>query len=254
MGEVTSLRRMGWVLLAVFVLCVLVAFLLFRAPMFAVKDIQIAGASRTTDGAIRSALAFTDDQPLISIDGFEAETSIESLPWVADADVVRRWPSMVRVTIRERTPSAAVRANGDWLVLDEQAMVLERRLTPPHDLPLIVASQTMVDTAAVGATLPAFEGVLRTSLGVPKQLDPWIESWLVDSDGTVRADLRGSAHALFGRNTDHVSQFVSLASIVGGTIELTCVSEIDLTTPETPILARDELCLEASLAMTPEGS
>lgn len=244
--------RTPFALAVIIVAAALVALALFRAPFFAINDVQITGAARTTDGAIRHALAFAPDQALVSIDRVAAETAVEELPWVAEAKVVRRWPSMVRVTIRERTPAAAVGGNstGEWLVVDDESTVLERRLTPPHGLPLVVAPLAVTEGAFVGSRLLATTDVVEASLSVPEQLDPWIESWLIDRDGLISADLRGSAMATFGRGTDYQSQFVSLASIVGGNLELTCVSEIDLTTPDTPILDRDEDCLEASRAMT----
>lgn len=218
---------------------------LLRASFFAVQTVQLDGEARTTPGAVHDALAIEPDQALATFDTGAAEDRIAELPWVDQVQVTRGWPSTLRVRIREHGPAAAIGPeNGaEWLVVGRGGQVLERRLTPPVGLPVIVVPRSVIDGSAVGDLVaPALDG-LTLALELPLQLDPWVESWTVDADGIISAELRGSARAVFGDRIDQRSQFVSLASILGGDVSLACIRTIDLTIGDTPVVHRDADCL-----------
>ena len=216
-----------------------------RSSFFAVQTVQIDGEARTTPGAIHDALSLGPDQALATVDIGAAEGRIAELPWVDEVKISRGWPSTLRVRIREHGPAAAVGPeNGArWLVVSRHGHVLEHRLTPPVGLPVLVAPRSVIDGADVGDLVaPVLDG-LTLAQELPLQLDPWVESWVVDADGVISAELRGSATAVFGDRIDPRSQFVSLASILGGDVPRTCIRTIDLTIGDTPVVHRDEDCL-----------
>lgn len=227
------------------------ALSLWHAPFLRVDGVQLVGNSRTTSGAIMASLELGEEQALVSVDTDRAERAIEQLPWVEEVKVSRKWPSTVRVTIRERSAAFGAAAFGgtDWLVLARDGHVLERRLTPPSDLPLIRIPQAGFDLGSVGAPLPGMERPLRIAMDLPAQLKPWIEGWTLSKDGDVVASLVGTAIADFGAQSDHRTQFVSLASILEGDVPLACISEIDLSIEDTPVINRDPQCLEESRAL-----
>jgi len=116
-------------------------------------------------------------------------------------------------------------------------------MTPPTGVPVIIGTKAMVDAAAIGSPLVGPERVLEIANDLPLQLAPWVTTWSTDDDGRVTAHLVGSAVAKFGAFEDHRTQFVSLASILDGGAPLTCLSTIDLSVPDTPVLHRDPDCL-----------
>ncbi len=230
------------------VVCLLAIAALLRAPFFSISVVQISGESRTSEGAVRAALDIDVDQALATYDTDAAELLISELPWVEAVDVSRGWPSTLRVELRERVPAAAFapETGARWVVVSESGHVLERRMTPPVGVPLVVAPQALVSSAVIGVPLPDSEGVLATSTNLPAQLVPWIESWTMDADGVVAAELVGSATAVFGREPDHRTQFVSLASILDGGTSLVCIERIDLRIPDTPVIERGAACMAAA--------
>ncbi|MGI9606796.1 MAG: cell division protein FtsQ/DivIB [Acidimicrobiales bacterium] len=222
--------------------CVLTVF---RASFFEVRDVQISGAARTAPGMIHEVLALDAEQALVSVDIGSAEKAVAALPWVEQVDISRRWPSTLRVTVREHAPAVAIgRPDASrWIVVSADGTVLERRLTPPASLPLVAAPKAVVDEAVEGTSLLGSGAVVDAALDLPAQLAPWIETWTVDSRGVVSAELVGSAKAVFGDDLDHRTRFVSLASILDGGVTLSCISAIDLTIADSPVVHRNRDCL-----------
>lgn len=241
----TGDRRLAWWMSGLILVVAIGVTVVLRSSFFAVQTVQIDGEARTTPGAVHDALAIDPDQALATFDVDAAEARIAALPWVDQVQVSRGWPSTLRVRIREHGPAAAVGPeNGArWLVVSRDGHVLEQRLTPPVGLPVLVVPRSVVDGADIGELVtPVLDG-LTLALELPLQLDPWVESWVVDADGVISAELRGSATAVFGDRIDPRSQFVSLASILGGEVSRTCIRTIDLTIGDTPVVHRDDDCL-----------
>lgn len=238
-------RRWVGAVAGLIALIALVATIVLRSSYFAVDAVQLHGEARTSPGAVESALAIDPGTPLALLDTDAAEERIAALPWVDEVDVTRGWPSTVRVRIREHAPAAAIGPeNGAiWAVVGRDGTVLERRLTPPVGLPVVVVPVAVSNAAEVGTTVTPALPALSAALQMPLQLRPWIDSWTVDVDGVVAAELRGSARAVFGVELDHRTQYVSLASILGGDIPRACIRTIDLTIPDTPVVHRDRDCL-----------
>ena len=100
------------------------------------------------------------------------------------------------------------------------------------------------------------DGVMNASL--PVQRDIAGELLLSVHRGRGGQELRdlpwtelvGSATAVFGREPDHRTQFVSLASILDGGTSLVCVERIDLRIPDTPIIDRGAACMTAALELS----
>jgi hypothetical protein len=243
-------RRQNWSLwVGAIVLCAVGALVaLVESPFFEVNDVQISGASRTSDGAILDALQVGSNQALLTYDTSKGRNVVADLPWVEAVSVTRQWPSTLRVVVRERTVAAAIgRPSGsEWAVVSTDGVVVEYRMTPPSGVPLIVATTELVDASSIGSPLAGVERALKIAHDLPLQLDPWVTTWSVDADGVVVAELVGSARADFGKLDDHRTQFVSLASILNGGASLVCLETIDLTISDTPVLHRDSTCLSTS--------
>ncbi len=237
--------RAGWWLAFAAVILVVGAAAVLRASFFSVQHVQLTGEARTSAGAVEAALAIEPGQALATVDTGAAERRVAELPWVETVDVTRRWPSTLRVKIREHAPAAVLtdESASGWLVLGRGAQALERRLTPLVGLPVILVPKSMVQEAAIGEVVDESIDGLKIALELPSQLEPWVDSWVIDAEGSVSAELRGSARALFGEAGDNRTQYVSLASILGGDVPRACVRTIDLRIPDTPVVHRDRDCL-----------
>ena len=228
------------------------ALAVLEAPFFEAENVQISGAARTSEGMVLQSLDIGEDQSLLLYDTAEGAERIAALPWVKAVEVTRQWPSTVRVVIRERAVSATVGSPSgrEWVVLGEDGVVVESRMTPPTGVPLIVATSQIIESAQIGGQLEGIERVLEITQDLPLQLDPWVTTWSVDNDGRVIAKLVGTAYASFGAFEDHRTQFVSLASILDGGASLVCLERIDLTVADTPVLHRNAPCMLEAQELT----
>ncbi|NNC78853.1 MAG: FtsQ-type POTRA domain-containing protein [Acidimicrobiales bacterium] len=243
-------RRIPWTwwALAAVVVLVTLAALVLRAPFFAVNHVQLNGESRTSEGAVLEALQIIEGESLARFNTNEAADRVGELPWVESVSVNRGWPSTLQVTLRERTPAAALAVDGGatWVVVDATGHVLEHRLTPPTTLPLVHVPREIGVSVPVGGVIDAAKPVLDVATSTPAQLTAWVDTWTMTADGEIFVELVGSARAVLGSERDHRTQFVSLASIVDGGTSLVCISSIDLRVPDTPVIERDADCLAAS--------
>lgn len=73
---------------------------------FGVYEIQINGNRRVPTDTIFAALGLTAGQSIFGIDLPAARARIMALDWIASADVVRRYPDAVTVTVVEKRPFA----------------------------------------------------------------------------------------------------------------------------------------------------
>jgi cell division protein FtsQ len=80
---------------------------------FSIRSIHIAGERRTPAATIAAALDLHEHQSIFAADLAAARARLLALDWVAAADVVRRYPDSISVTIVEKRPFALWQAPPD---------------------------------------------------------------------------------------------------------------------------------------------
>ena len=80
---------------------------------FTIRSIHISGERRTPTATIAAALDLRQNQSIFSADLAAARARLLALDWVASADVVRRYPDSITVTIVEKRPFALWQAPPD---------------------------------------------------------------------------------------------------------------------------------------------
>jgi cell division protein FtsQ len=207
---------------------------LIHSPVFGASDVVVSGSLHTSRSAVLSAAQLNGSPPLVDLSSASIARRVEELPYVKKAVVTLSWPSTVRIRIVERTPVAALTANGRrFALVDDTGRVLEVSATVPAGLPEITASggvpppgkwlsRSRRELALVAATMPEslvsrVQEVRDTRLG-------------------VACDLKGGIVALFGPPTSLRAKFVSLATVLAEG-SLSGVALIDLRDPANPVLA-----------------
>ncbi len=106
---------------------------------FAINSVLVEGRQRTPRGAILEALGVHRGAPILAFDPFASRENLQSLPWIAEASVERRLPSVVYVRIKERRPIALWQSHGQLAVIDDQgAVILGAKIDRFAALPLVV--------------------------------------------------------------------------------------------------------------------
>jgi cell division protein FtsQ len=80
---------------------------------FTIHNIHIAGERHTPEATITAALDLHEDQSIFSADLSAARARLLALDWIASAEVVRRYPDSIYVTLVEKRPFALWQAPPD---------------------------------------------------------------------------------------------------------------------------------------------
>jgi len=113
---------------------------LLTSPRFCIKDnqnIEIVGLRRLTPELILQQAGLGPNTNLLSLRPVQVERTLMSHPWIARAELTRKWPSRLRLRIKEREPVALIQM-GELFYVDRQGSLF-KPLSPgdPHDFPVI---------------------------------------------------------------------------------------------------------------------
>jgi cell division protein FtsQ len=114
---------------------------LLTCSTFCIKDIQdieVEGARRLSRATLLEQSRLGPGLNLLAIRPAQVERALMAHPWIAKADVFRRWPHGLLIRIQERDPVALVQIGEELLYMDRQGMLF-KPLSPgdPHNFPVI---------------------------------------------------------------------------------------------------------------------
>ena len=121
-------------------------------PEFAIRRIEVRGASPEVEGYVRAILSDQIGASSLDADVEAVRAGIAEIGWVAEAKVRLAAPETLMVTVREREAEAIWRRKGRLSLIDREGVVISpiaRRDERP-DLPVI---------AGAGADLAAAEAI-----------------------------------------------------------------------------------------------
>ncbi len=119
---------------------------------FGISAVNLAGNSRTPPASILAALGFEPGQSIFRADIQSARLRLMQLDWVAEADVSRRYPDSISVTIVEKMPYALWQANDGLHVIERsgKSITFARAEDYPH-LPLFIGDPPLGASGLVDA-------------------------------------------------------------------------------------------------------
>jgi cell division protein FtsQ len=114
---------------------------LLTCNMFCIKDInhiEIEGARRLSRSVVLQQSKVSPGASLLAIRPGQVERALMAHPWIAKAEVSRKWPNSLHLAIQERDPVALVQFGEELLYMDRQGMIF-KPLSPgdPHNFPVI---------------------------------------------------------------------------------------------------------------------
>jgi len=173
-------RRRRLVLLVLALVVVGGAVGVTQSPLLDVDRVGVSGGSHATDGAVRSAAGIRIGRPMISVDLMAAQHRVEALPWVAEAQVTRRWPASVHVAVVERVPVAVAGGGADAVLVDRTGAVLGAAAGNVDHLPIIPIARP---PAAGERLAPRARALVAMLDRLPPELGRQVTKALVRSDG-----------------------------------------------------------------------
>ncbi len=223
-------RRRRWatwrpLLLAASVLAVATAlgWVVLASPWLEARQVQLVGGERLGLADVEALAAPDLGRPLARVDTGAIEARIEELPVVADAQVLRVWPSTLEVRVTERVPVAAVATDAGIALVDAEGVQMATAPEPPADLPLVSA-----------ATVVAGDRPLQAASEVLEQMPPGLRAQVAGTEAltpdSVTLTLRSGSTVVWGSNEDGARKAAVL------TVLLQTPAEVyDVSAPGTPV-------------------
>ncbi len=106
----------GWLVALALLIVVGARQWLVTTPYFSLRDVRIEGAEHRTREHYLAAAGLEKGRNILALDLADVRRRLLAEPWVEEAMVVRRLPSRIDVTVREREPLAIVALDEPYLV------------------------------------------------------------------------------------------------------------------------------------------
>lgn len=226
---------------------VVVAWGVTRSPLLDVDRVLIEGAVHTGDAPVRAVAHIGRGTAMTDVDGAGAARRVSRLPWVRHVQVVRDWPSTVRIRVVERgaiavtrasAPAGGAAATGEavapWVLVDRFGRVLASVASPP-------ASVVIVDgVPPAGAPGTEISTAARQALDVAAQLPPGlaprVATVTLGAKG-VELRLKPQGVVVLGGGDDTAAKLRATQTVLAA-VDGRTVSTLDVRIPATPVLTQ----------------
>lgn len=138
-----------WLLLSFFAACILGA-VYFTSPLALVSAVEVTGNEYLNEADITGIAELHPGMHLWKLNLPGAKDKLLANPWVAKADIDRKFPNIIRVSLRERKGIAVLQGSGSSWVISEDGMILTEN--NGHSLPWLTGLGEEEDIA-VGSCL-----------------------------------------------------------------------------------------------------
>jgi cell division protein FtsQ len=136
---------------------------------FKLDRVDIAGNQRTSEDAVRGALALTQGQSLFAADPNEARARLLQLPWVAEAVVRRQFPDRISVTLTEKEPFAVWQHGPLISVIERSGAVIPGQNTNDFaGLPLLIGDGAAGEAGPLIDALKGQRAILARVRGIER--------------------------------------------------------------------------------------
>lgn len=152
---------------------------------FGISKVHLLGADRTSPQLVLSTLGFHLGQSIFGADVHAARERLLALDWIKTADVRRRYPDDVTVTVTEKKPFALWQdaAHHIWVIERDGSLITDQGYDKFLKLPHFIGTGAPENAAEIVAALPGHRAVMARLEGMQRVGE---RRWnLVLDDGVV---------------------------------------------------------------------
>jgi cell division protein FtsQ len=208
-------RRWPYLLALALVLTLMggVGYVVYRTPVFGLQQVDVVAESgdltQDVAQAVKSAVDAPQGTPLISLDLDAIRNDVLSVPQVATASVLRRWPNDLQIRVTQRVPAAVTSANGALWLLDATG-------TPYMKAPagVVPAGLLTVELATPGPKDPATLAALSVIAGMNHATRSIVASVSARSAYTITLKLLDGRTVIWGSPDDSPKKLQILPAVL----------------------------------------
>ncbi len=246
-------RRRLYVILAIFALIgsYFLVRALLRTSLFAVRKIEIVGASHYPDSVLASQSGIPIGFPLTAVNPEKVAKRIEQLPWDGAATVRKKWPNTLEISVKERSALAVVpqspktellvdstgrvlatqpSSNGKWLSLCLMGSI-------PSSKALAQPNSCQLQNVRPGSFVPSsFAPLLKVASALHADPAAGFSEVAISTSGEIDGRLANGLAVRFGPDTQ-LSQKLRALQLILTQASTKGYSTVDLRVPQEPVLS-----------------
>ena len=211
-----------------------------RSPLLDVDEVRVAGTAHISPETLIEQSGLLPGQQLMDLDLRAVGGSIAALPWVSEVRVHRGVDGIVDVLVTERIAVAVVGEGADAYLVD-----VEGRVLAPSASDAVLAASLVRLADASSALRPgdALASGSSSALLVAERLASAAPGAVatVSVGDEVTATLVQGGTVRFGDATQLEAKVRSLRTMLDR-VDLSCLATIDLRSPYSAVLTREEGC------------
>lgn len=196
-------RRRRWlsgpvlvIALAVVTLIGGLGYVALGTDLLAVRTVTVTGGHDDSTAAVLAAAQVPVGTPMVLLDPPAIGQRVTAaLPDVASVDVLRSWPSTVRLVVHERVAFAVVASVGRFVLIDRSGVPFRFVTVPP-------AGVAVVELGHPAAGDPATRAALEVLRALPPDLRRLLVAVAAPGPAQVTLRLRGGREVLWGGPED----------------------------------------------------
>lgn len=227
-------RRFQRTIAVTVVLAIVVLLLVLeRSPLVELAEVRVVGTDVLAPDRVREAADLEPGTSLLRLPLDEATARVRALPRVATARIDRVDPVTVQVTVEERIPTMAAHKGDQWVLVDDEGVVLARDRAP--GLPTIVVEEGELPPPGgrVGAN-PALANAVMFQRALPGPTRSRVSAIRAEAEDRAVLVLRDGTRVEVGRATDVAAKARSLGAVLED-LDGRPVTTIDVRAPNAPV-------------------
>ncbi|MDM7891510.1 FtsQ-type POTRA domain-containing protein [Curtobacterium caseinilyticum] len=201
-------RRAAWItagaVVVVFGASILVAV---YSPLMALRTIEVRGADRVDETALRQALSDQVGTPLARLDFDEVKRDIAGFPLIESYVTEEVPPHTLVVTVTERTPVVAVQSGSSFDLVDPAGIVVQSSPKRPDGVPVADVSR-----AKLGS--PVFRTMTEVVLSLPSTVREQVTDVRASTADDVTLTLDDGSNVVWGSPDASAAKAALLAALV----------------------------------------
>jgi cell division protein FtsQ len=215
------------------VLIAVVGWWVTNSPLFDMRTLRVSGNRHLSDADVSRLAGLSRSTNVVWLGAGTVADRIERDPWVLQARVSRTLPGAVAISIEERKPVAVVRANGVWLLVSADGVILGRA-SKRDRLPVIEVPGA---PTAVGTRISSATPQLVVARALPAGVRRRVAQIILAKGGSLNLILRSGVPVFFGDAQQATAKSRALSSLLSWATDRSIrANYIDVQAPAAPAL------------------
>ena len=225
-------RRVLLALVGTLVVSSFLVWLLYGSPWLRVERVSVSGTGTLSERQVSTVADVAEGSPLASVDKDAVEERLRSeLPRIAEAQVVRAWPSGVSLKITEREPVLAAERGGEYVEMDSSGVRFATVAKRPKGVPLLTFEPDRSTAARYFSAETLRRAAARTTAALPEPVRRSAQTVRVGSYDSITVQLSGGRTVRWGSAEQPEAKAKSLTALMKAADD---AEHFDVSVPSAP--------------------